>query len=417
MRIFLATFGSLGDIRPFIWMGKNLQAQGHEIHFIANPHLQTTVEAAGLVFCPAGTEDDYQEAARPAGMSGNRVRDQGKQIAAARRLFTRMFVSPIKETCEIISASATPDMMVIGHNFAYGARLAAEMHALPFLNVLLSTYWLQAFRQPANQREVWTKKITAMATSFIDAQLFTKPFNVLRKELGLKPLQISSSRYMQGNMNLCLFPDWWLDFPLEPGMRTITIGFPVSSSGEVADEPLPANLLDFLQRHQAPLVFTPGSAVQDSKAFFAAAMDALRQLNRPGVFLTRETSARPTALPESVIACDFVPLAPLLRRSACLVYHGGIGTATQALLAGVPHLVCHGLAEQKENARQLIRLGIGQALPYREITGTAMADRLRRLLDQEKVQAACSDIRDRLMAKNIERPAATALATAIDRTR
>jgi rhamnosyltransferase subunit B len=397
MKIILATFGSYGDIQPFLWMGRDLREHGHELLFIANPFFAAVIAKDGFEFCPAGTEEDYHAAATPAATTGNRFHDQGERIAASRRLFTSMFLNPSRDTFEIIRENRTNDTVIIGHSYAYGARLAAEKFSIPFINICLSTYWLKAFAQPMNFSTRLQKFGAAQTTKFIDGQLFTKPFNALRAEVGLTPMAKASNRWMFEGNNLCLFPQWLLDFKLEASISAGFAGFPIMK--EPAGE-LPPAVEEFLQHHGKPVVFTPGSAVTDSAKFFSEALAALGILGKPGIFLCRSSVGIPENLPETVLYADFVPLGLLLGRCSAIVHHGGIGTAAQALASATPQLVCPRMDEQRENARVLTRLGVCQSLPYDKLESAAMAALLGRLTGEDAVQTRCSEVKSRqLMAQ------------------
>jgi rhamnosyltransferase subunit B len=79
-----------------------------------------------------------------------------------------------------------------------------------------------------------------------------------------------------------------------------------------------------------------------------------------------------------------------LPRAAALVYHGGIGTCSQALAAGIPHLIMPLAHDQPDNANRLRRLGIGLSLHPKKFTGERVAAALRHLLKDNAVQANCT---------------------------
>jgi UDP:flavonoid glycosyltransferase YjiC (YdhE family) len=71
------------------------------------------------------------------------------------------------------------------------------------------------------------------------------------------------------------------------------------------------------------------------------------------------------------------------------VHHGGIGTMSQALAAGVPQLVMPMGHDQPDNARRLKLLGAGDALAPGQFTAERVAERLRLLIGNPRVAAAC----------------------------
>ena len=52
MKILMSTAGSHGDVLPFIALGREFLARGHEVVLYANPYFQKHVLDAGLAFTP-----------------------------------------------------------------------------------------------------------------------------------------------------------------------------------------------------------------------------------------------------------------------------------------------------------------------------------------------------------------------------
>lgn len=79
--------------------------------------------------------------------------------------------------------------------------------------------------------------------------------------------------------------------------------------------------------------------------------------------------------PANVIVRRYVPQLEILARSALFITHGGMNSASEALLEGVPLLIVPQVGDQFIVATHLAALGAGVALATREAT----ADRLRGL--------------------------------------
>jgi rhamnosyltransferase subunit B len=81
-------------------------------------------------------------------------------------------------------------------------------------------------------------------------------------------------------------------------------------------------------------------------------------------------------------------MSTLLPRSAALVHHGGIGTAAQALAAGIPQLVVPFAYDQFDNAERLRHLGCGASVKTLAAQDPAQR-KLRHLLESATVHTAC----------------------------
>ncbi|MEF9673519.1 hypothetical protein QNM99_20265 [Pseudomonas sp. PCH446] len=108
------------------------------------------------------------------------------------------------------------------------------------------------------------------------------------------------------------------DWPTQTGLT----GFPLfdESSFQETD----AELDDFLNA-ASPVVFTPGSTMVDSGQYFAAAVGALKLINRRGVFLTNQPVDPTVAAEGRILVRRYVPMSRILPQSSALVHHGGVG--------------------------------------------------------------------------------------------
>jgi UDP:flavonoid glycosyltransferase YjiC (YdhE family) len=91
----------------------------------------------------------------------------------------------------------------------------------------------------------------------------------------------------------------------------------------------------------------------------------------------------------------YAPFSELLPRCAALVHHGGVGTMSQAMAAGVPQLVQPMSHDQPDNAERIKRMGIGDWLSVRKFTAGNVAAKLRRLLNSPDVAARCAAVAKR----------------------
>jgi UDP:flavonoid glycosyltransferase YjiC (YdhE family) len=114
--------------------------------------------------------------------------------------------------------------------------------------------------------------------------------------------------------------------------------------------------------------------------------------------LTRFPEQLPERLPGGVRHFDYVPFTQLLPHAAALVHHGGIGSSSQALAAGVPQLVMPMAHDQHDNAARLARLGVAQWLRPRAFRGPAVTRALKRLLSSDQVALRCREAARRLAA-------------------
>ena len=280
------------------------------------------------------------------------------------------------------------------------ARQHAESLGLPLATIHLQPSIIRSVyqtpRMPMFVLPDWMPKALKRSAYWLVDNLVVDPavgpaVNKLRKDVGLAPVRgIMKDWWHSPQMSIGLFPAWFAppqpDWP--PSLRLT--GFPLYDERGAVD--VSPGLEEFLRGGESPIVFTPGSAMRHGRPFFEAAIDACQQLGRRGVLLTRFAEQLPPTLPDSVRHYDFVPLTQLLPRAAALVCHGSIGTIAQALAAGVPQLVMPLSHDQPDNAWRSKNLGVGESIKPSRFHGSAVAIKLRVLLESEAIRQKCRSV-------------------------
>jgi UDP:flavonoid glycosyltransferase YjiC (YdhE family) len=169
---------------------------------------------------------------------------------------------------------------------------------------------------------------------------------------------------------------------------------------------MPVKLREFLDSGPPPIVFTLGSsAVWVAHDFFKESITAAQRLGRRAVLLIGDDRNMPDALPEDVIVAEYAPYQALLPRACAVVHHGGVGTTSQGLLAGVPTLIVPFAFDQVDNADHARRLGTSRTLYHRKYSAVTAADELGVLLGKPAYADNAKRVRERL---KLEDGAATA---------
>ena len=170
-------------------------------------------------------------------------------------------------------------------------------------------------------------------------------------------------------------------------------GFPLYDERGVNS--LSPELAAFLNAGPPPVAFTFGSAMTQARPQLAASAEACRLAGMRGILLTRHPAQVPENLPEGVKHFDYAPFSELLPRCAALVHHGGIGTTSQALAAGIPQLIMPLAHDQHDNASRVKRLNAGAEIPTNQYRARNVADALQKMIKDPRMQARCREVADR----------------------
>jgi UDP:flavonoid glycosyltransferase YjiC (YdhE family) len=226
--------------------------------------------------------------------------------------------------------------------------------------------------------------------------LVGRRLRILRKKLGLGPLRRFFRWWLSPDLVIGMFPDWYgqpqADWP--PQMRLAS--FPLYDG--IAAASLDPAVQQFCEAGEPPIAFTFGTGMMHASKAYRAAADACALLDARGIFLTKYPEQLPNPLSPSLRHVPFAPFAQLFPRCAAVVHHGGIGTAAQAIRAGVPQLVVPHAWDQFDNAVRLKELGAGDWIKPRHRTAERIAKALRELLRPD-VRVQCQALGRRLEDK------------------
>ena len=176
------------------------------------------------------------------------------------------------------------------------------------------------------------------------------PINRMRSSYGLKPVRRPLNHWWHSpDRILAMYPEWFAPATASFAPRLMHCGFPLQDHSQK----------DFSPPSDLPIVFTSGTAHHHCRSFFEQAVRACLELKRPGLLLSTFPENFPPDLPETVRALSYVSFSQLLPHCSAIVHHGGIGTTSQALAAGIPQLIRPLAFDQFDNANRVERLGRG----------------------------------------------------------
>ncbi|HOW71955.1 MAG TPA: glycosyltransferase [Phycisphaerae bacterium] len=393
MHVILIPLGSVGDIHPFLWLGRGLKARGHRVTLISNAYFESMSRGAGLDFEALGPIELYHEIVEnPDG------RDPKKSGSLFREKVLPWLIRPMYE---MVARHHVPgETVVVANAGAFGARIAQDHLGIPLATICLQPQAFRSIHETPRHPDWpilsylprrWKKMVFAFVDRFCIDPLLGPPINAFRVELGLPAVRHHLGQWLFSPQRIIgLFPPW-LGRPQPDWPRqTRLTGFPLYDAAE--DQPLPAGLAEFLDAGPPPVAFTMGSPFRDQDRFFQASVDACRQLGRRGLLVTRHKEQVPAGLPDGILHVEYAPYGRVFPRVALVVHHGGMGTLSQALLAGVPHLIMPIAYDQPDNADRLTRLGV--ALPIKRALYTAhtAAAAIRKLTESRDVAARCREV-------------------------
>jgi len=390
MNVLLIALGSHGDVHPFVGIGLGLRARGHRVKVVAYYNFRELVERAGLEFISCGSEEEYKQFASD---------PRAWRKFGGTKLIMGFVSTLIRPIYQIVRENyVAGETVMAASSLALGARVAQDHLKIPTASVHLQPTMLRSLIDPAHIQGMmtwdwvprWMIRAQYGLADFLVLDRGLGPeLNSFRAELGMGPAKCVFGNYAHSPQRVIgLFPEWFAG-PAEDWPKQVRLtGFPLYDESGITD--LSAELEAFLKAGEAPIAFTPGSAMFQGRKFFEESVAACQMMGKRGLLLTRHLEHLPEKLPDGVMHVDFAPFSQLLPRCAALVHHGGIGTSAQAMRAGVPQLVVPHAHDQPDNAARLVRLGVARKLEVRQFKRARIVKTLADLLTSAIVQDCCA---------------------------
>lgn len=404
------TWGSFGDLHPFMALALELQERGYISVIATSPVYREKVEAAGIAFHPVRPDlplPDTKEAAEL-------IRRVSHSRWGPNYLFRKLLVPHLRETYADTLAAVTTEGaadLLVSHQVPLTAPLVAEKTGIKWISSVLFPIAFTSAYDPPTLPQLPALRTLATTHPLVARTLFdlgkwttrswVEPIQQLRKELGLPR---SRNPIFEGQHSpelvLALFSKLLARIQPDFPPNTIITGFPFYDRRDA--EPPSPELLRFLDEGEPPILFTLGSSlVWIAKDFFRVSIEAAQKLGRRALLLIGDQRNLPqTKLPEGIAAFDYAPHGLVMPRASVIVHQGGIGTTGQALRAGRPMLIVPHGQDQPDNARRCVRLGVGRTLSEARYTVPRVVSELSELLDNPTYREHSAKVGQQVRGEN-----------------
>lgn len=364
-------------------LAMELQQRGHTPVIATMEIYREKIEGAGLEFTPV-----RPDIPQPKEQDTELIEKIMEPKTGPRYLTEQVVFPAVRDSyADLLKAVAGADLLVT-HPAAPAGPLVGRKTGMRWISTVLSPFsFISAYDPPVPPYWQWTRKLSLLGPGVMRFLLNlskstykAKAVTEFRDELGLED---TGNPIFEGQHSptrvLALFsklfaqpqPDW-------PPQTEVTGFCFYDGNREVR---IPDELIKFLDSGAPPIVFTLGSsAVWVARDFFRESIEAARGLGRRAVLLIGDERNLPSSLPEGVIAVDYVPYQSLLPRACVVVHHGGVGTTSQGLLAGVPTLIVPFAFDQSDNAEHARKLGTSRTLYRKNYLAPRVANELNELL-------------------------------------
>jgi UDP:flavonoid glycosyltransferase YjiC (YdhE family) len=380
-----------------------LQRRGHVPVIATMEGYREKIEGAGLPFAPV-----RPDVALPKEQGSELVEKIMEPKTGPRFLTEELIFPAVRDSyADLLKAVEGADLLIT-HPAAPAGPLVARKTNMPWISTVLAPFsFYSSYEPPVPPFWQWTRKLSVLGPDvmgfFLRVMKSTykaKAITDFRDELGLAD---TGNPMFEGQHSptlvLALFselfgrrqPDW-------PKQTEIT-GFCFHDVNP--DVEIPIELTRFVDSGAPPIVFTLGSsAVWVARDFFEESIKAAKLIGRRAVLLIGDERNLPHALPEGIMALDYLPYQTLLPRACAVVHHGGVGTTSHGLLAGVPTLIVPFAFDQSDNAEHALKMGTSRTLYRDKYEAPRVANELEELLRRPSFARRALEVSQRLKQEN-----------------
>lgn len=402
MNVLIVTFGSRGDVQPFVALGVGLQRAGHRVTVCTSRSFADLVAENGLDF--AGMDVDIIEMANdPAARKA--IEGGGNPLGLIRKVQGAMRGMLEDEWTAVRITS--PDLILYHPKSLGGYHLGEKLGIPAILSMPLPAYTpTKAFANPIlpfADLGGWLNRLSYKIVPLISAPYMGTVNDWRQKTLGLPPVsRLFSEIRATDNRMPTLYPysAHLIPRPADWPQTTQAPGYWFLDQ-QTAWQP-PADLLTFLAAGPPPVYVGFGSMSGTRPQQLARiTVEALRQTGQRGVVATGWGGLEIDDVPETIFKLKEAPHDWLFPRMTAVVHHGGAGTTATGLRAGKPTMICPFFGDQPFWGRHVHAMGVGPApIKQKRLTVAGLAAAIDQMVNDEAMRGKAAVLGEEIRAED-----------------
>jgi sterol 3beta-glucosyltransferase len=404
MKILINTFGTRGDIQPFMALAKGLQQASHTPVICTAAGFRSFIQEHNIAFIPL--DNSLYELINA---------QEGKEVLEGKGNAFALYkqVGPMMQRMmadEWAAAQAVQPDFILHHPKSLGSYHIAEKLNLPLAMALpLPLYTpTRAFPAPIFANGIrlggWFNRLTYNFGRLANV-MYGGAINHFRVNvLGLRPQSrfADPTRLWNGAPLPILYPYSRHVLPVPPDYPDhvhVTGYWFLNPRGNWQP---PTELVTFLKAGSPPVYVGFGSmSGTRGRERGRIVIDALTMAGQRGVLVSGWGGLQADDLPDNILMRDNVPHEWLFPNTAAVVHHGGAGTTAAGLRAGKPTVICPFIADQPFWGSVVHELGVGPApIPQKRLTVENLASAITTAVTDAEMQPRAAVLGEKIRAED-----------------
>jgi sterol 3beta-glucosyltransferase len=406
MKITILTYGSSGDVLPYMALGLGLKDSGHRVTLCAPVSFENTIKNTGLGYHPL--HSDMQKIAYTEQgekwMAAKNTREFNKALA---NIYYNERVALHQDTYD---ACKDADAIIAGSLMVYYAAMLSERFQLPFITANVNpvsvmsgdfphfvvrpkpfyfsilnkaTHVLMGHRYEKHMKPIMNPWRIEMGLPELKGSVFLKMLELkVPTLLGYSPLLLPRSAAWKEHV--AVSGEWKLPAKYK---KTISID---------------AALEEWLQAGPAPIYFGFGSMpVRDPQALIEMVTAICAETGARAIINAGWSQIGPieNSMSSSIYTLKYGDLEWLFPQCSSLVIHGGVGTVHISIRAGIPPVICSFFADNAFWGERLTKMGVSRHIPYKQVTKEWLTEAIADL-KAEQPRAIALELSNKIKAEN-----------------
>lgn len=359
----LSACGSRGDVNPIAAIARELIAIGYECHVsVAEPYADV-IGGVGAIPNVVIDRDSFHQIVSKASF--------WKPFAGARQVLAEVVQGFFQPHLDFITECFVPGRTtLVAHPLDFASRVFREFEPrCTMTSIHLAPAMMRHAESPPRllPDRGWTRWVLPEGWSrlnrltywagdigFLDPILGPTVNNARRRLGGLSSQRRLMHRWWHSpDQVLAMYPDWFapeITRQFTDG-RFECIGFPLDDGIANADSAVPPP-------SDRPLLITTGSAHHGDAELVRRIATHCQRRGVPVVSCCPSNPSPVSGAPH-LRTVGYIPLGEWLPHCRGLIHHGGVGTTSRAIHAGVPQMIRPLAFDQFDHAQRVERFGLG----------------------------------------------------------
>jgi len=378
LNIGIYTYGTRGDVQPYIALALGLMDKGHHITLAAPENFKDFVEGFGITFHPLyGNAEEGMNSpeAQSILQTENTIKLMKhffKILHQFRGPLRKSYIDSISKVDFVIANLATlPILNAIAEKQNKKVALTYFMPpVVPTVEFPLSDF--DFFNSP------WYNKLTYKLTHIFYWRFVKKETNEFRKELGLPVLKENLVDYIgkQKLLDLYCFSPTLIPQPKDWDENHKITGFLSVPNKYRENHPLdeiPEALNTWLQQGGKPIYMGFGSnGIGNTEKFVTVINDILTKTNERILFCTGWALFGNLPVHKNLFVAKYVNHEVVLPQCKAGIFHGGAGTLATMLRNKLPVIIISFYTDQPTWGKIIERMKLGAHIPVKKLTSVGL---------------------------------------------